>query len=97
MPPTIEPVAVTAPGEVAAGGINGISGGGGTGGGGADGSSDSRPGWRRMLPTPLPPREWVAVAWWRRRRQQRQPASNQAHVPTGSIPVAVPMRTDGCP
>jgi hypothetical protein len=73
MPPTIEPVVVTAPGEVAAGGDAATNGGAdGTNGGSTDGGSNSRPAWRRMLPTPLPPREWVAVAWWRRRRQQRR-------------------------
>lgn len=100
MPPTIEPVVVTAPGEVAAS-ASPAAGGDGTSGGGADGGSDIRPGWRRMLPTPLPPREWVAVAWWRRRRQQRrrqqQPAPDQLDAPTGAIPGASPMRTDGCP
>ena len=101
MPPTIEPVVVTAPGEVAAAAIDGTSDGGGTRDGGADGGSDSRPGWRRMLPTPLPPREWIAVAWWRRRRQRRRQqthsASDQPDVPTGSIPVASPVHTDSCP
>jgi hypothetical protein len=98
MPSTIEPVVVTAPGEVAAS-ASPAAGGDGTSGGGADGGSDIRPGWRRMLPTPLPPREWVAVAWWQRRQQRRrrQPASEQSDVPTGSIPVAAPLRADGCP
>ena len=93
MPPTIEPVVVTAPGEVPASASSA--------GGGADGGSDVRPGWRRMLPTPLPPTEWVAVAWWRRRQQRRrqqvQPGSDRSNVPAGAIPVASPVHLHGCP